>query len=145
MTTRQYLQQIITLDRKIRILTEEIEERRARLENTSPKLPSPDRVQNSIKGDTFGVAMAALADKEQELEDLRYIYEQMREHLVKQILELDGSDLYRDLLYRRYVQGEPYAVIARQLHYSVSWVKTQHTRAINNFAKQYNTIPKNTF
>ena len=144
MTTRQYLQQIITLDRKIRLLTEEIEERKTRLENTTIKL-NPDRVQNSIKGDYFGDAIAVIADKEMQLEDLRYIYERMRERIVRQVLELDGSDLHRDLLYRRYVQGEPYAAIARELHYSVSWVKAQHTRAVNNFAKQYNTIPKNTF
>lgn len=134
MTAKQYLRQLTNLELNIRILSEEIEERRSRLTSTAAPILG-DRVQTSPK-DVFASMMAALADKEVAQADLILIYEQKRDEIVSQILGLDDAVQGR-VLYERYVQRKRWEVIADGMHYSIQRIFQIHGNALVEFARKY--------
>ena len=134
MTAKQYLRQLTNLELNIRILSEEIEERRSRLTSTAAPILG-DRVQTSPK-DVFASMMAALADKEVAQADLILIYEQKRDEIVSQILGLDDA-LQGRVLYERYVQRKRWEVIADGMHYSIQRIFQIHGNALVEFARKY--------
>lgn len=135
MTAKQYLRQLTKLELNIKILSEEIEERRSRLTSTAAPVLG-DRVQTSPK-DVFASMMAALADKEVAQADLILYYEQKRDEIVSQILGLDDAVQGR-VLYERYVQCRRWDVIADGMHYSIQRIFQIHGNALVAFARKYN-------
>lgn len=138
MTAKQYLRQLSKLELNIRILTDELEERRTRLTSTAAP-PLGDKVQSSPRGDAFAAALAALADKDLQRTELIYTYEILRERIVEQILGLDNVVQSR-VLYDRYVQGKRWDDIAEELYYSRQHVCRIHGSALVEFAKKYSDI-----
>lgn len=135
MTAKQYLRQLPRLQQHILILSEELEERRTRLTSTAaPTLG--DRVQSSPKEDAFATAMAILADKDIERQELIYIYEELRDKIVDQILGLDNTTQSR-VLYERYVQGKRWEAIADEMYYSLQHIFRIHGVALIAFAEKY--------
>lgn len=134
MTAKQYLRQLTKLELNIRILSEEIEERRSRLTSTAAPILR-DRVQTSPK-DVFASMMAALADKEVAQADLILTYERMRDEIVAQILGLDDAVQGR-VLYERYVRCKRWDVIAEEMNYTVQRIFQIHGNALVAFAVKY--------
>lgn len=135
MTAKQYLRQLSKLQQNIRILSEEIEERRTRLTSTAaPTLG--DRVQSSPKADAFATAMAILADKDLERQELIYVYEDMRDTIVDQIIQLDDA-AQSAVLYKRYVQGRRWDLIAEEMHFSVQRIFQIHGNALVSFSRKF--------
>ena len=134
MTAKQYLRQLTKLELNIRILSEEIEERRSRLTSTAAPVLG-DRVQTSPK-DVFASMMAALADKEVAQADLILTYERMRDEIVAQILGLDDAVQGR-VLYERYVHYKRWDVIAEEMNYTVQRIFQIHGNALVAFAVKY--------
>lgn len=135
MTAKQYLRQLSRIQQNIRILTEEIVMRRAKLTSITVT-PSGDRVQVSTSGDRFADMMAALADKELQQESLIYEYQAMRDKIVDQILELE-NEIYSHVLYARYVQEWRWDVIANEMHYSREYICRIHGRALQAFSNKF--------
>ena len=135
MTAKQYLRQLSKLESNIRILTDELEERRTRLTSTAAP-PLGDKVQSSPRGDAFAAALAALADKDMQRRDLIFIYEQQRDTIVDQIVGLDNA-MQSQVLYERYIQGKRWDVIAVDMHYTVQRIFQIHGNALVEFAKKY--------
>lgn len=135
MTAKQYLRQLSRIQQNIRILTEEIVMRRAKLTSITVA-PSGDRVQVSTSGDRFADMMAALADKELQQESLIYEYQAMRDKIVDQILELE-NEIYSHVLYARYVQEWRWDVIANEMHYSREYICRIHGRALQAFSNKF--------
>lgn len=135
MTAKQYLCGLTRINRQLAILTEEIEVRRASLTSITAPLTG-DRVQTSTKGDKFATMIAALADKEIEQAELVGIYQEMRDKIVDQILKLD-DELFRDILYERYVRGLDWNTIAANLYYNKKYLFKVHTKALAAFAEKY--------
>ena len=134
MTAKQYLRQLSRLRRHIEKLTEELAERRTRLEGTT--MPLGEKVQSSPTGDRFADLVAALADKDRTRTELIFAYEVQRDQIVDQILDL-GVDIYEDLLFRRYVQEETLEQIAVAMHYSYDRVRHLHGEALQFFTRKY--------
>lgn len=134
MTAKQYLRQLTSLELNIRILSEEIEERRSRLTSTAAPILG-DRVQTSPK-DVFASMMAVLADKEVVQADLILTYERMRDEIIAQILGLDDAMQGR-VLYERYVQCKRWEQIADGMHYSIQRIFQIHGNALVEFARKY--------
>lgn len=135
MTAKQYLRQILKAERNIKILEEEIEERRTKLESTAaPSLG--DKVQTSPGGDRFAEMVANLADKEIQQAELVYIYKDMRITMVNQIIGLD-NDMQVAVLRGRYIQGKSLRMIAWEQHYSYDRICHVHGEALTAFAKKY--------
>ena len=135
MTAKQYLRQLARLQLNIKILTEELEERRTRLTSTAAPVLG-DKVQSSPRGDAFAAAMAALADKDLQRQELVFIYEQQRDRIVGQIIELPNP-LQARVLYDRYVQNRTLVQIADATHYSYTRICHIHGQALADFFRLY--------
>lgn len=135
MTAKQYLRQLSQIEFNIRLLTEELEERRTRL--TSTAAPSlGDKVQSSPKGDAFAYAMAVIADKDLQRTELIVTYELLRDKIIEQILGLDDPMQGR-VLYERYVQRKRWEAIADDAHYTIQRIFQIHGNALVAFAVKY--------
>jgi DNA-directed RNA polymerase specialized sigma subunit len=135
MTAKQYLRQLARLQLNIKILTEELEERRTRLTSTAAPVLG-DKVQSTPKGDAFAAAMAAIADKDIQRQELVFIYEQQRDRIVGQIIELPNP-LQARVLYDRYVQNRTLVQIADATHYSYTRICHVHGQALADFFRLY--------
>lgn len=135
MTAKQYLRQLARLAQHIKILSDELEERRERL--TSAAMPPlGEKVQTTPHGDKFADMIAALADKDLQRQEQIYCYEQLRDDIIDEILGLD-NDVHQAILYRRYVQQEPLRQIAEELHYEYKYLCRLHGLALINFKITY--------
>lgn len=135
MTAKAYLEQLTTLQRNIERLHEEIERQRARLTSTAIKL-SADKVQTSLHGDKFADIIAAIADKDLRYRDLLAIYEELREQIVCQILQLP-DERYSRILLLKYADGLKLDDIAERIHYSPGYTKQLHSAALTAFKHQF--------
>lgn len=135
MTAKQYLRQLSKIELNIRILTDELEERRTRLTSTAAPVLG-DKVQSTPKGDAFAAAMAAIADKDIQRQELVFIYEQQRDRIVGQIIELPNP-LQARVLYDRYVQNRTLVQIADATHYSYTRICHVHGQALADFFRLY--------
>lgn len=135
MTAKQYLRQLSKLQQRINILKDEIAERRTRLESTTAPVLG-DRVQTSPGGDRFADAIAILADKDLQRQELVWIYENMRDKIVDQILELD-NEIQQKVLYERYVHNRMLKSIATEMHYSYDRVCHIHGEALISFTRKH--------
>lgn len=135
MTAKQYLLQLPKLELNIKLLEAEIEERRTRLTSTSaPKLG--DKVQSSTSGDAFATAIAILADKDLQRQEMIITYEVMRDKIVDQILELEDATQSK-VLYERYVKRKRWDLIAEEMHFSIQRIFQIHGNALVNFSAKH--------
>lgn len=135
MTAKQYLLQLPKLELNINLLEAEIEERRTRLTSTSaPKLG--DKVQSSTSGDAFATAIAILADKDLQRQEMIITYEVMRDKIVDQILELEDATQSK-VLYERYVKRKRWDLIAEEMHFSIQRIFQIHGNALVNFSVKH--------
>lgn len=141
MTAKQYLAQLAKLKVNIGILQEAIIRERSKLESTSVPL-KPDKVQSSQHGDVFADAIARLADKDMQRQEMMLIYEMLYDQIVDQILDIPDS-LESLVLYQRYVKTtpdglfRPWKVISDEQHYSIQYLARVHKEALVTFTKLY--------
>ena len=135
MTAKQYLRQLSKIEFNIRLLTEEVEERRTRLTSTAAPVLG-DKVQSSPRGDAFAAAMAALADKDLQRQQMIWVYEQLRDEITDRILGMEDS-AQAQVLYERYVKRKRWDVIAEEMHYTVPRIFQIHGNALVAFYVKY--------
>ena len=135
MTAKQYLRQLSKIEFNIRLLSEEVEERRTRLTSTAAPVLG-DKVQSSPRGDAFAAAMAALADKDLQRQQMIWIYEQLRDEITDRILGMEDS-AQAQVLYERYVKRKRWDVIAEEMHYTVQRIFQIHGNALVAFYVKY--------
>ena len=135
MTAKQYLRQLSKIEFNIRLLTEEVEERRTRLTSTAAPILG-DKVQSSPRGDAFAAAMAALADKDIQRQQMIWIYEQLRDEITDRILGMEDA-AQAQVLYERYVKHKRWDVIAEEMHYTVQRIFQIHGNALVAFYVKY--------
>lgn len=140
MTAKQYLRQLTKLELNIRILSEEIEERRTRLESTAAPVLG-DKVQTSPGGDRFADAIVRMADKDLQRRNLVYVYEELRDRIVDQILSMENENQQR-VLYERYVRQRSLCDIAEEMAYSYYRICHIHGEALVAFARLYLEVSK---
>ncbi len=135
MTAKQYLRQLALLEQQLNTIAEELEERRTRL--ASPAAPVlAEKVQSSPTGDAFARAVAQIADKDIQRQELAYKYEALRDKIVDQILAIPNY-LYELVLYERYVKHRTLIEIAEQANYSYTRICHVHGAALVEFSKRY--------
>ena len=135
MTAKQYLRQLSKIEFNIRLLSEEVEERRTRLTSTAAPILG-DKVQSSPRGDAFTAAMAALADKDLQRQQMIWVYEQLRDEITDRILGMEDS-AQAQVLYERYVKRKRWDVIAEEMHYTVQRIFQIHGNALVAFYVKY--------
>lgn len=136
MTTKQYLQQIYQIHRRVMRLQAQREQIRAELYSIgspSGKMDA-DKVQTSMSGDN----MLRLVAKVDEIE--RRIVSAINGMLEKQQkiigeIEQIPNEKQRDLLFQRYVLFRKWEQIAVDMDVSVRYVYMLHGTALKEFAK----------
>ena len=133
MTAKQYLGQLRRCTQHIAILEEEIERDRARLESVTIKLS--EKVQSSPR-DTFTEQMARIVDKQMQLEAFKEECEQLRQRIIKQILDMPNG-IYSRILFERYVQGKSFRQVSKAISYDYNYTLNLHAKALQDFFVQY--------
>lgn len=126
---KKYLNGYIYSQRKINLLTEQINELRS-----NKMFPS---VNND--GMPHGSGISDLSGYAARLDELISQLEHEQEMAVKQYKEIhdqiqlmqDGAE--KEILERRYLMGETWEQIAVLMNYNYRWVLRLHGRALNNF------------
>lgn len=135
MTTKEYLSQIRTFDKRIKRKTDEID----RLRNVAISIGmdmTKERVQTSGTKDRVGNSVSAIVDAQNDALKCVADYVELRSRIVDQISSMDKM-IHSDILYLRYVEGKKYKLIADELSYSEDYVIHTHTEALAAFAEKY--------
>lgn len=133
MTSKQYLEQLSTLDRMIQNKLEEIFKIRSTI-----VLPScnsnGDRVQTSSSSDRMADVFSKIMVLEQEYDALTDRYNDLRRD-VFQKLNMMSYDKHRQILKMKYVECRSIRQISMKLHMTDRGCKKAHKRALEEFYK----------
>ena len=134
MTTKQYLNQVRNLDKRINAKLDELSSLRALTEKVTASYS--EKVQVSIS-DAFTSNVAKIIDLEREInvEIDRLI--RLRERITKEIDNMP-SNIYSALLSSRYLEGKTWEDVAEMLHYDERQIFRIHENAL----KEFRTINK---
>lgn len=147
MKPKTYLSEIHRLKRMAERLERKIETLRHRAEGLKGITYDKDRVQTS-PANTIEATVVELVDLETRLAEVSHRYAETARIRTKQILDMDNAQ-YAELLYLRYVddgrngKGNTLDDVAELMHYSPSWVKKAHGRALQIFGNKYLIQQKN--
>lgn len=136
MKAKKYLEQIETLDIKIRQLEDEL----AGLRETAGGAAA-------IRYDKLNVQVSVMADAVErnvihliELEDTIFVTKmrmaKLKAHIVSQIQALDDNR-YMNILYMRYVQLKKFSYISDKLGYDYDYIRALHGEALGYFESIY--------
>lgn len=136
MTTKDYLNQLRNMKNAIIRSQERIDEKRNMLTSISVKT-SDERVQSSSNPDKMAMMISDILDSEAELQV--YIRDCMqKEREISQQIESLEDWRYREILYWRYVIGEPFEKIAvNRMNLTFRHVMRLHKQAIKEFESKY--------
>lgn len=135
MTTKEYLQQIYAIHRKIERLEERREQIRAEMYSVkSPADQSRDRVQTSMSGDVMLNLVAKVDRVEREIVSEMYALLDKQGRITSQI-EMVPDEKQKDVLFKRYVQFKRWEQIAVDMNITVRYVYMLHGDALKSFAK----------
>lgn len=136
MSTKEYLQQIYVMDRRIRRLKARREKLRA--EMYSVKSPagsmSADRVQTTTTGDNMLRLIARVDEIEKDIIAQLEEYEERKQSICRQIDRMpEGKE--KDVIHSRYVLFHKWERIAVDLDVSVRYVYMLHGKALQTFER----------
>lgn len=139
MTAKQYLSQAAVLKRRIKQVTDRIEELRTEAENPKAIRYDKDLIQKSATGDALANYMIRLDKEERKLysfkEQYLDLFHEIRERIIKVM-----PGIYADVLYMRYLEQKSMIDIAEELSYSYEWTCRLHGRALLAFSRLYPDI-----
>ena len=128
MTTRQYLSQIDTLNKKIQNKIIEEEQLRELATNVS-SIGSGERVQASGSGDRTANIVAKMIDVQRETNDLVDQLLVKKSDVIRTIETVSSVKLY-EVLFKRYVECKSLGEISDEMSYSVQYIKKLHFQAL---------------
>ena len=130
---RAYLWRVRDAERELKLLEQEYEQAKADILHLKAIQYDADKVSGGKIGD-LSDAIAVLegyAERINEQWDKLIALRREAKGLIEQIA--DGR--YRDVLTRRYLQGQTLEEIAVDLRYNYRWIKRLHGRAMGEFEK----------
>ena len=147
MKPKTYLSEIHRLRRMAQRLERKIETLRHRAEGLKGITYDKDRVQTS-PANAIEEAVTELVDVEAKFAEVSHRYSEAVRIRTDQILDMEDAR-YAELLFLRYVddgktgKGNTLDDVAELMHYSPSWVKKAHGRALQIFGNKYLIQQKN--
>ena len=135
MTAKDYLKQVGRMNKEIENKAEEIQ----KLKDMATRITSStdkERVQSNSSQDKLGDAVAEIIDLENELQEIVTRNLEKRRLITRQIEELN-DDMFYDILYKRYILGKQFHVIATEMDYGMDNIFRLHKRAIRAFEKKH--------
>lgn len=135
METKQYLQQIGRLDRKINNKLSEISQYRELAQSISA-VENKEKVQTSPDFDKIGCAIVKIDEMERKLDEMIDEYVQKKNNIIDQIDNMD-DEVYYQILFSRYIEKKTFEKIATEINYSFRNTTRLHGKALQQFEKMY--------
>ena len=133
MTAKEYLRQIRVLNAKIARRKKQLEELQALA--TSMGSPSTgDRVQSSPSGDKMSGIVARWVDLEQDIAVMIDDLVNLKNRIIGEIYQLD-DERYIRILEMRYVDGDRWEQIAKDMGYGMPHLFRLHGSALQEFTR----------
>ena len=88
-----------------------------------------ERVQSSGSGDSMASLVAKICDMKIMIMEKRSLALDKLQQVERVIAEVENKD-YRQLLHRRYIEGNTWEKIAVEMNYSYQWICKLHGRAL---------------
>jgi hypothetical protein len=147
MKAKEYLRQVMKLDKMISARELQCEEIRTRIEGVSAITYDKPSIQSSISGDNINL-YDALIGKENEIKAIILDYEQTRDEIVAAIYMLENVQ-HAVLLEKRYLEYDKdsfrekrFEEIAVEMKYSYDRIVHMHGEALKEMQKLINSNKK---
>ena len=131
MTTKQYLNQVRNLDKRVNAKLDELSSLRALTEKVTASYS--EKVQASTS-DTFTSNVAKIVDLEKEIDAEIDRLIRLKERITKEIDSMP-SNTYSALLSSRYLEGKTWEDVAEMLHYDERQIFRIHENALKEFGR----------
>ena len=139
MTTVDYLRQVRILDTKINNRLIEIEQAKKLACSIAAVNYSNERVQTTPNFDRIGSALCKIEKMQENLNNLIDTFVDKKEVILNQIENLE-SEIHREILYKRYVEGKRLVEIEEEISYSYRNLQRHHNKAIMKFEAKYGDL-----
>lgn len=131
MTTKEYLQQYLNLEKIIKIMKAEIKRKREDLQSIPGLSYDRTKVQGSPK-DALTQKIAALAAEEEKLKARIVESETIRRKIVLEISDLNDAR-HVEILKKIFIEGKRMATAADEMGYSEEYLRRVYFQAIKEF------------
>ena len=132
--TRAYLNQLKTIDKRIKFKLEEAEKWRGIAENHSSHI-SDVKVQTTPKPDKMAEAITNALQYEQDSYNLANELIALKKHITSQVESMEEKNYV--ILYLFFIQGKTYKDIGRELDISNNGVKASIREAVRKFGIKF--------
>jgi hypothetical protein len=134
MTAKEYLRQIIVLDKQIETSRKHLEYLRSEAYSLSGIQYDKDPVQGGPRPDSMVDKVSRLEEQSRYIDKQLEQYHELRHKIVTQINLLDNAN-HIELLYLRYVEGKTFEEIAVAMTYSFRQILRLHGSALQDFER----------
>lgn len=131
MTGKEYLQELYQTEKKIKSVRNDIRRLEEAAGMSGSSLTGMPHAPSAEKSRLEAVAIK-IAEKKKELRTLELIYREMREERALLLVEIEDED-FKTVLEKRYLKGQDWQDIIRDMHYSRRWIFELHDLAIEAF------------
>lgn len=136
LTAKKYLQQIKTLDIKIKQRENQYKELKEAASSPGSMQYNKEIVQTSKAHDRLEKLVIQYIGLEQEVEQEKFRLQALKQKIIDEIQSLD-NDKFIDLLYKRYVEYKSYERIAVEMNYGIDNVYIVHRKALKAFGQKF--------
>ena len=131
MTVKEYLSQLINLERLIEAKRLECERLDAMSKKVSSTL-SDCKVEISRDNDKTAVIVIQVIELKKDISEQMNMYLELQEKISKEIDAIEDMR-YRSLLIMRYITGLKFGEISEKMNYGTRWVLILHREALKEF------------
>lgn len=131
MTTKEYLSQLINLERLIEAKRLECERLDAMSKKVSSTL-SDCKVESSHDNDKMAVIVIHVIELKKDISEHMKTYAELQKRISKEIDAIEDMR-YRSLLIMRYITGLKFGEISEKMNYGPRWVLILHREALKEF------------
>lgn len=135
MTAKEYLNQLISIERLIQLKTTERERLMALATKVTSAL-SDCKVETSPDNTKTQNIIIKMAELREEIEEQASRYTSLYRKIEEEIDDIE-DDRYKLLLMMRYMKGASFSDIADKLGYEKRWTLVLHKRALQDFEKRH--------
>lgn len=135
MTAKEYLNQLISIERLIQLKTTERERLMALATKVTSAL-SDCKVETSPDNTKTQNIIIKMTELREEIEEQASRYTSLYRKIEEEIDDIE-DDRYKILLMMRYMKGASFSDIADKLGYEKRWTLVLHKRALQDFEKRH--------
>lgn len=135
MTAKEYLRQLLSIERLIQVKTTERERLMALATKVTSAL-SDCKVETSPDNTKTQNIIIKMAELREEIEEQTSRYTSLY-HKIEEEIDSMEDDRYKILLIMRYMKGASFSDIADKLGYEKRWTLVLHKRALQDFKKRH--------